>query len=151
RYALRLPIGDTTIIETAKPEVLRRFYRDWYRPDLMAVVAVGDFDPKTIEGLIRSHFAALPRAASPRARTKYGVPDHDSTLVSVATDKEATGSSVALYVKRAERPSRTAGDYRRQLAVGLFTRMLNQRLSELTQQPDAPFIGASSSQGHFLG
>jgi zinc protease len=56
RYAVRLPIGDTTILKTANPGPLKRFYRDWYRPDLMAVVAVGDYDPAKLEALIRERF-----------------------------------------------------------------------------------------------
>src|SRR5688572_14391265 len=69
RYATRLPIGSDSIIRNAQPSTLRRFYRDWYRPDLMAVVAVGDFDPARIEALIKQHFSAIPRATRPRART----------------------------------------------------------------------------------
>ena len=60
RYADRLPIGKPEIIRTFTHDRLKKFYTDWYRPDLMAVIAVGDFDPAAIETLIRSHFGSDP-------------------------------------------------------------------------------------------
>src|SRR5688572_2200203 len=151
RYALRLPIGKKETLESFRPAALRRFYTDWYRPDLMAIVAVGDFDEGRIERLIREHFSDIPAVAKPRPRTRFGVPAHDSTLVAIATDKEATGSNVAVYFLRPDRPDTTVGSYRDRIVAQLYNRMLNQRFFELTQKPDAPFLGASSSQGGFLG
>ena len=150
RYAQRLPIGEKRILETCEVATLKRFYADWYRPDLMAVIAVGDFQVDGIEGLIRQHFAPIPPAASPKSRTVFPVPDHDSTFVAIATDREATNSSVSVYYKQPLRESRTVGDYRQDLVENLYNQMLNQRLSELTQRPDPPFIGASSGQGRFV-
>jgi len=150
RYAQRLPIGEKRVLETCDAATLRRFYADWYRPDLMAVIAVGDFKVDEVEGLIRQHFASIPPAASPRPRTVFPVPDHDSTFVSVATDREATNSGVSVYYKQPLRESRTVGDYRQDLVERLYNQMLNQRLYELTQRPDPPFIGASSGQGRFV-
>jgi zinc protease len=105
RYAERLPIGDTATIRTADVARLRRFYQDWYRPDLMAVVAVGDFDPAAVEARIRREFAPIPAARSPRARPTYQVPDHDSTLVAIATDPELTTSTVGVLYKLPVPPS----------------------------------------------
>ena len=68
RYAERLPIGKEATLRSFKPEALRRFYRDWYRPDLMAVVAVGDIDPAEAEKLIQRHFAHLKNPDQPRPR-----------------------------------------------------------------------------------
>ena len=90
RYADRLPIGKPEIIRTFPADRLKKFYTDWYRPDLMAVIAVGDFDPAAIEALIRSHFGSIPAAASPRPRPIYDVPDQPGTRYTVATDPEAT-------------------------------------------------------------
>jgi zinc protease len=151
RYAARLPIGDTAIIAHAPPAAVQRFYHDWYRPDLMAVVAVGDFDAATVERKIRQTFADVPRPPRERPRPSFGIPDHDTARVVVSSDREATGSGVVVYVKRPERSDSTYGDYRREIVASLFTRMLDQRLYEITRRPDAPFIGASASQGHFLG
>src|SRR5205807_8724831 len=88
RYAERLPIGKPEIIQNGKAERLKQFYTDWYRPDLMAVVAVGDFDKAAIEKMITTHFASLPAVAKPKPRTSYDVPDHAETLYAIATDKE---------------------------------------------------------------
>ena len=88
RYAERLPIGKPEIIQNAKPERLVQFYKDWYRPDLMAVVAVGDFDKAAIEKLIKAHFGSFPAATSPRPRTDHDVPDRVETAFLVNTDKE---------------------------------------------------------------
>ncbi|HEU4565389.1 MAG TPA: insulinase family protein [Gemmatimonadaceae bacterium] len=151
RYAERLPIGTKESLDHFAPAALARFYRDWYRPDLMAVVAVGDFDGKQIERVIREQFGDIPAAKNPRPRVTYDIPDHDSTLFAIATDREATGSSVAVYFKQPERRDSTVGDYREELVEQLYNRMLNQRLFELTQSPNAPFLGASSSQGSFVG
>jgi zinc protease len=151
RYAERLVIGDREILETFDHETLKRFYRDWYRPDLMAVIAVGDFEVETIEDLIRQHFADLPMPDDPRERPSFPVPDHDETLFAIATDPEATFSSISVYWKQSLRDESTVGAYRQSIVESLFNRMLNQRLYELTQQADPPYLGAFSGQGRFIG
>jgi zinc protease len=150
RYAERLPIGDRRTLETFDHAALTRFYRDWYRPDLMAVVAVGDFDPKAIEAHIRQRFGSLPTPARAPERASFPVPDHDSTYVVVATDREETQSAVTVIYKQPVREQRTIGAYRQGFVESLYNDMLNDRLSEITQKPDAPFIGAGSSQGRFI-
>jgi zinc protease len=150
RYAERMPIGDRRTLETFDQGALKRFYRDWYRPDLMAVVAVGDFDPKAIEAQIRQRFGALPAPARPTERASFPVPDHDSTYVVVATDREETQSAVTVIYKQPVRETRTIGAYRQGFVESLYNDMLNDRLAEITQKPDAPFIGAGSSQGRFI-
>src|SRR5688572_14393886 len=79
-YGERLPIGDKTVLETYKPATLRRFYDTWYRPDLMAVVAVGDFDKRQIEVLIKRYLGAIPPSTAARTRTLFPVPSHDTAL-----------------------------------------------------------------------
>src|SRR6185503_115738 len=90
RYAVRLPIGDKETLETFPHEALTRFYRDWYRPDLMAVMAVGDFDADSVAAMIQTRFAKLPAPTNPRPRVIPPAPMTDTTLVAVATDAEAT-------------------------------------------------------------
>src|SRR5256714_705709 len=97
RYADRLPIGKPEIIQGGKQERLKQFYADWYRPDLMAVVAVGDFDKAAIEKMITTHFASIPAVTKPRARTSFDVPDHYGTTYAIATDKEANTTSVDVH------------------------------------------------------
>ncbi len=150
RYAERLPIGTRESLETFGRDELVRFYEDWYRPDLMAVVVVGDFDPDRIESLVRQSFAGLERRQDPRPREVPEVPEHQETLVQVATDPEATATFVEIYRKRARRTLRTVGDYRRSVVQGLFEAMLGTRLDEITTRPDAPFVAADVDEGGFL-
>ncbi len=150
QYAVRLPIGTKANLENFKPADLIRFYRDFYRPELMAVVAVGDFDKNQVEQMIKARFGNLKPASNARARTLFPVPDHDSTLVAVATDKEATISTVSVYYKLPLDEGNTVADYREMMVERLFTGMLNARLRELTQQANPPFLGASSAQGQLI-
>ena len=150
RYAKRLPIGSDTIIRGAQPSLLRRFYRDWYRPDLMAVVAVGDFDPAQIKALIEKHFSAIPKARNPRPRTEATIPDNTAPLIAITRDKEAQGSSIELDFKMTKPAMKTIGDYRRMLIQNLALSMFNQRFNEITQKPNAPFLGAGASVSGFF-
>src|SRR4051812_15030310 len=150
-YARRLPIGTKESIESATTARLRSFYDTWYRPDLMAVVAVGDFDPATIEGLIKREFSPLKNPAKDQKRTSPVVPPNTAPLIAVATDKEATSSDIELSFKLSKETTRTVGDYRRDLMEQLYQSMLNGRLREISQQPDAPFLGAGVSKGNFIG
>ena len=151
RYATRLPIGTEASIMSATPSRLRGFYKNWYRSDLMAVVAVGDFDPARIEALIKQHFSRIPKAAATAPkRTLAGVPNNREPLVAVATDKEATSSSVDLIFKLPKEDTKTVGDYRRDLMERLYLGMLNSRFDEISQKPDAPFLGAGVSKESFF-
>ncbi len=150
RYATRLPIGQKAVLDTFQHEALRRFYRTWYRPDLMGLVAVGDLDPAALEALVQDYFARIPAAASPRDRTVFPVPDHEETLFAIATDPEATYNSVSIYYKMDVRPQGTVSAYRRSLIEALYHQMFNQRLHELTKRPEPPFLGAYSGQGRWL-
>jgi zinc protease len=148
RYADRLPIGKVEILESAPHEALRRFYRDWYRPDLMAVIAVGDFDPESIQELIRQHFSGLEMPAEVRPREAFSVPDHQGDLFAITTDPEATMTSIGVYSKMPKQSRGTVGDYREQVVEQLYHGMVNARLSELTQEADPPFLyGVSASAG----
>jgi zinc protease len=150
RYADRLPIGDTATIARATPALLRRFYTDWYRPDLMALVAVGDCEPQQLEEMIRERFGGLRAPSNPRTRTYYTVPGHDSTLVTLVTDPEQQVTTVQVLYKRPRAEVRSLPDYRALLARRLYNRMFNDRLAEISRQPGAPFAFASSTYGPFV-
>ena len=150
RYAERLPIGKPEIIRTFTHDRLKKFYTDWYRPDLMAVIAVGDFEPAAIEALIRSHFGSIPAAASPRPRPIYDVPDQPGTRYVVATDPEATATTVSVSSMMAARDQTTVGAYRQQTVERVFSGLLSARLAEIAQKPDAPFLDADTSRGLFV-
>ena len=150
RYASRLPIGDKSVLETYSVRTLRRYYDTWYRPDLMAVVAVGDFDKKQVEALIKRYFGPMRRHWSPKERTVFPVPAHDTTLVSISTDKEATRSVVRLVYKQPKRTTTTLAAYRQNRVEQLFSSIFNDRLSEITQKPNPPFITAFAGQGELV-
>src|SRR6267143_5354578 len=150
RYADRLPIGKPEIIQGGKPERLKQFYTDWYRPDLMAVVAVGDFDKAAIEKMITTHFASLPAVTKPKPRTSYDVPDHSDTSYAIATDKETNVTIAEVETLLPARPEGAVRDYRQKTVDRLFSGMLSARLSELAQKPDAPFIQAFAGRGSFF-
>jgi len=150
RYAERLPIGTEESIMAVTPATLRSFYKDWYRPDLMAVVAVGDFNPAQIETLIRKHFSRIPKRPGAPKRAMYNVPGNTAPLVAIATDREATSSGVELAFKLPAAHTKTVGDYRRVLAERFYLGMLNSRLEEISEKPDAPFLGARASKGRFI-
>ncbi|HWV56686.1 MAG TPA: insulinase family protein [Longimicrobiales bacterium] len=148
RYAERLPIGEVEVLQTFPHDALVRFYRDWYRPDLMAVVAVGDFDPEQIEALVREHLGSIPPPVDGAPeRTAYPVPGHAGTLVDITTDPELTTSRVELYHKLPATSVTTAADYRRALLSSLFNRMLNARLVEIAERANPPFLAAQSGYG----
>ena len=150
RYAERLPIGTEASIMAATPEKLRNFYETWYRPDLMAVIAVGDFDVNVIEAKIKSHFSKLKNPTNPAKRVLYDVPANKEPLVAIASDKEATNSNVNLIYKLSADSVKTVGDYRRLLMERLYLSMLNSRFSEIAEKPDAPFLAAGASKDNFF-
>lgn len=150
RYADRSPIGRPEIIQKVTPARLRQFYTDWYRPDLMAVVAVGDFDPAVIESMIVSHFGPIPAATAPRSRTIYTVPPHTDTLYSLASDREATATTVSVFGLGPAGDQRTFGTYRVQMVERLFSRLLSARLDEVAHGPNAPFLAAETNRGLFV-
>jgi zinc protease len=150
QYAKRLPIGTEESLQTFTHDVVRRFYGDWYRPDLMAVIAVGDFDKNETEQRIIDGFGGLSNPADERPRITYDIPEHDETLFGVATDPEMQVEQVQVFHKMPIRPQGTHGSYRQTIIENLYGAMLNRRLRELAQQPDAPFLGAGASQGIFV-
>ena len=150
RYADRIPIGKTEVIQNFKIERLKQFYTDWYRPDLMAVVAVGDFDKVAVEGMIKAHFGSIPAAQSPKERKVYDIPDHDGALFAILTDKEETSTSVSLDTLLPASEQATVRSYRQHIVDGLFSGMLSARLSEIAQKPGAPFVAAFAGRSPFI-
>ncbi|TAK17105.1 MAG: insulinase family protein [Acidobacteria bacterium] len=150
RYADRLPIGDPDILRTFKHDRLTAFYKDWYRPDVMAVVAVGDFDPAVVEALVKSHFSGLAAPKSPKTRTVFPVPSQPGTSFAIASDKEMPSTTVEVYAKYPAEDQTTIGSYRRQIVNNLFGGLLSARFGEMTQKPDAPFLAAGTGRGSFV-
>jgi zinc protease len=147
RYAERLPIGKPEILKSAPPARLRAFYTQWYRPDRMAVVAVGDIDPPQMLETVRAEFGALTNPAKPVPPRNQDVPLHAELLVKVTTDPETPQSSVQIMRKRKAEPDDRVGDYRRWLVHRLVSQIMNERFAELARKPDAAFLSAGGGSG----
>ena len=144
KYAERLPIGKPEILKTFPASELRAFYTKWYRPDRMAVVAVGDMDPAALEALIKQEFGPLARPATPPPPRDYPMPLQSEVLVKMATDAEATQSSVSIVRKRPSGSHDKVSDYRRNLVASMAYEMLNERFDEISRKSDAPFLNAGA-------
>ncbi|MDO1500054.1 insulinase family protein [Winogradskyella maritima] len=153
QYAQRLPIGTKDNLENFKYESLRRFQDDWYRPDLMAVIAVGDLDVETLEQKIKDNFGGLTNPENPKPRPEFGSENHEGTFVAIEWDEEATASQVQIYYKDKGEPqkTKTVQDYRDNLVQGLFNQMINNRLREYSNKPNPPFIFGFSYHGQIIG
>lgn len=148
QYAERLPIGKETVLKNFHYDALKRFYTDWYRPDLMAVVVVGDVAPAQAEKMIQAHFSQLKNPVQERARDYTKIATRTASSGLVITDKEATKNTLIIhYPIHATEPKTILADYRQDMIKNLSTAMLGQRMQELTQQANPPFLGAASSQG----
>ncbi len=140
RYADRLPIGDVDIIKNAPRSEFVDFYQNWYRPNLMAIIAVGDFESDKIEALIKQYFGDLKNPENAPERISHPVPDHEATLFSIETDPELQNTQLQIAYKRAPSPQGTAGAYRASIVEQLYTSMLNQRLGEKVQEANPPYL-----------
>jgi zinc protease len=149
RYADRPPIGKPESLQRAQREQLVRYYRDWYRPDLMAVIVVGDVDRNAVAAMIRSHFSSLEAPSPSRPRPIFDAPEHAGTKYAVVTDKETTATAVELSDLRPARNQGTVGGYRDLIRDQLFSGMLSGRLAELTQSANPPFFKAAANRGLF--
>jgi zinc protease len=150
QYATRMPIGKKEIIEGAPHSTLKKFYADWYRPDLMAFIVVGDIDPDAIEKDILAHFNNLLNPQNARKRESYPVPDQPGTKSLVISDKEMPVVQLALFCKTDPEEQIVQNDYRRLLANQLVTGMLTQRLNELREQADPPILNAQVAKGSIV-
>ncbi|VXB49022.1 Zinc protease [Flavobacterium sp. 9R] len=149
KYASRLPIGKKEILEKFKYETLTRFYKDWYRPNLMSVIVVGDIDVAEMEKKIKEHFSVYKNPANEKVRNVFEVPNHKETFVAVESDKEASNTQVQLVYKDYDAPKTitTVGDFRNYIVEGLFNTSLNNRLEELTNSATPPFTFGYSYYG----
>ncbi|HEX2207567.1 MAG TPA: insulinase family protein [Longimicrobium sp.] len=149
KYAERLPIGELETLRGFAPETLRRFYEDWYRPELMAVVAVGDFDPREMEARIREEFGGMQPRQGPE-RPEIAVPLADSTRYMVTMDPELPRTQVNVSWMMPASPDTTPEEIRRSIVEGMFSGLLGDRLQDISLEPDAPFIDVGSYHGGSL-
>ena len=150
RYANRIPIGTEEVLKTFQRPTIVRFYEDWYRPDLQAVIIVGDIDVDAIEAKVKEYFTDNKMPANPKERPYYNVPDNKEPLVAIATDKEASSANIQMFWKHAQAPKGTIGDYRQMLVRTLAENIINARFAEMAEKASAPFLYAGGGYGSFL-
>ncbi|WP_158798672.1 pitrilysin family protein [Pedobacter sp. L105] len=151
RYALRMPIGKIDLLKSFTYDKLRSFYADWYRPDLQAVIAVGDFDVNEVEKLIIANFSDLKNPAQERKRLTYGLLDNIAPLIRIVTDPEQQYTVAAVNYKRKVKVTKTMADLRKSLLYSMLNEMLSSRFQEIMQKGNAPFLFAQSSYGAYQG
>jgi zinc protease len=141
-YATRAPIGLTSIIRHAEAGPIRRFYTEWYRPDLIAVVVVGDFDARNMERLVRDRFGAIPRATHPAPRPQAVVPSNAAPVVSVYRAASAYPRIEVIW-KRGIADGSSVAAYRHELVDDILFDALTQKLMRLRGQDRRPFFQAT--------
>ena len=151
KYAERLPIGLIEVIDHFKPEVIKDFYKTWYRPDLMAVIAVGDFDPADMENRIKKQFSQIPKPENPKTRPTEIIPDSKETIVKLSSDPECPATVVYIFYKHPQSKTVTVADARRDMVSALMSQMLSARFSEIALSPNPPFIQGFGAYSPFMG
>lgn len=152
KYAERDVIGDLNIIKNFDYQTLKDFYHDWYRTDLQAIAVVGDFDAARMEEKIKTLFSAIPAIKNPQPRPFFEIPSHDETYFVLATDKEAQSSSISIYTKLPDvkKEERNHEYLRNSLIQNFYNTMINNRISELLQKGNPPFINGGIGYSDFV-
>ena len=151
RYALRIPIGKIDLLKTFTHDKIKNFYADWYRPDLQAVIAVGDFDVAEVEKMIIANFSGLKNPVKEKERLSYSMPDNKAPLVKIVTDPEQQ-YNVAFAIYRQEgNVTKTTADFKKSMIYSMINSMLSVRYQEIMQKVNAPFLYAQSSFGSYQG
>lgn len=153
RYAHRMPIGTIDVINNFKPDELRDYYHKWYRPDLQAIIIVGDINVDRVEAAVKKIFADIPAPVNPAPRKMFEVADNDIPLISIATDKEASNTILSIFYKHEKMPQDMYGtiagvvkDYIQSVAAT----MMNERFNEMVQKANPPFVAAQASDGDYM-
>lgn len=147
KYATCSLIGSEENLKNFDPQELVNFYKTWYRPDMQAIIVVGDIDAKAVEGKIKKLFGELPKAENPKAKEIIPIPGNDEPIVSIFTDKENPSTSVEVYFKGQPLPREYRGlgmATLMDLCKNMITSMMNERFADLSAKADAPFLGAGS-------
>ena len=150
RYSNRLPIGTEEVLKNFSHQTLKDFYNDWYRPDLQALIVVGDIDVNKVEQMIKEKFSTLENPDNARPRTDYDIPLLNKNQFIAVTDKEFPYTVAQILVKHPESELKTTSDLRNSTIRTLYNQMMSARFSELMKQANPPFLQAGSSIGGFL-
>lgn len=150
RYSNRLPIGTEEVLKNATPQTIKDFYKDWYRPNLQALIVVGDIDVNEMEQMIKAKFSDLKNPVNEKPRTKYEIPLTGKNQFITVTDKEFPVTVAQILIKHKEQPLLTKTDLRNSVIRSLYNQMLGARFSELSKQANPPFLQAGSNISGFL-
>ena len=152
-YGHRMPIGTEEVITGFDHEALRAYYHKWYRPDLQGIIIIGDIDVNEVENHLKTIFEDIPAPVNPAERTRFEVADNKEPIVSICTDREETNYSISLYYKHDVIPNEEKGDIQYWLKGyidQLVATMYNNRMEELTQKANPPFIFGYGYYGTFF-
>lgn len=153
QYAKRDVLGDTAVINNFSYQALRDFYHKWYRPDLQAIIVVGDIDADQIEAKIKTLFGDIPRMPNAGERPVSELKGNDEPIIAVITDKEGRFTTIRFdYMKDVlpEEIKKTIAGYSVYVVNSLISNMINNRFEEIIQQADAPFVNAIAYYGNLL-
>ena len=151
RYEERITIGDTAVILNAPREDFVRYYKDFYKPDISAVIAVGDFDADEIMAKIEKYFNQVPAVKEPTNIETYTIPDNATPITSVIADKELTSYTLDVIYRHPQLETKTREDYKELLKTQMINGMLNARYRELLQSGNAPYLQAYAARFSFPG
>ena len=153
KYANRLPIGSIDVINNFKHQEIKDYYEKWYRPDLQGIIIVGDFDLDKVEEKVKTLFSKIKMPADAAERVHYPVPDNEETIVSIATDAEATNTSLMVFYKHEPIPDEiklSQAGFVLNYIKSVASSMINDRFQEITQKPNSPFLGAYAYDGEYF-
>ncbi|WP_455498261.1 M16 family metallopeptidase [Coprobacter sp.] len=153
QYANRMPIGTMDIVMNFPYQTLKDYYHKWYRPDLQAIIIVGDINVDITEKKLKEIFNTIPKPENAAERIYYTVPDNKEPIIAIAKDKEATGSQVTVYYKHkplTKELKATIAGVTDSYLKSVTAMMLNDRLKEISEKPNAPFMSAYSYDGNFI-
>lgn len=153
KYGHRLPIGLMSVVDNFPHQALRDYYEKWYRPDQQGIIVVGDIDVDLIEAKIKRTFADIKMPENPAERVYFPVPDVNKTIVGLAKDKEQQMTQIlTMFKHEAIKPEEKRNieylvvDYMKEM----ISTMLNDRLSELTQRANPPYLNSGSGDGNYM-
>ncbi|MCX2584442.1 M16 family metallopeptidase [Pedobacter sp. MR22-3] len=149
-YAKRLPIGTEEVLNNFKPETLKRFYHDWYRPNLQALVVVGDVDVDAMEKAIKAKFSDLKNPVNEKPRPAFNIPLSGKDQFIVVTDPEVTATNAEVMIKQPKLELHTAANYREFIVRQLLNKMLGERYADLQRKPNPPYLRAGAGVNGFI-
>lgn len=153
KYADRLPIGKMEVVENFEYQVIRDYYKKWYRPDLQAIIVVGDIDAEKVEAQVKELFSKIPMLENPAERISHPVPNNDEPIISILTDKEETRSTIYHFIKHDPLPTaikQSEMGYSVEMAINLASTMLSERLSEISKTAESPFTMSYAFDGDYF-